>query len=213
MIVAKDVVKCFSSGGIKNTVLDKRSIHIAKGELTILKGRSGSGKTTLLNILSALDRPDAGTVEFDRKDILKMGEDERETLRRERMGLVFQSIALIPVMTAYENVDFALRLAGYKGNRDERIKQVLNYVGLLERMNHFPAQLSGGEQQRVAIARALSHEPAVIFADEPTGALDTKASLNVMKLFRDLIAKEGVTIVMTTHDINLMDMADQVYEM
>ena len=113
----------------------------------------------------------------------------------------------------FENVDFALRLAGYKGNRDERIKQVLNYVGLLERMNHFPAQLSGGEQQRVAIARALSHEPAVIFADEPTGALDTKASLNVMKLFRNLIAKEGVTIVMTTHDINLMDMADQVYEM
>ena len=213
IIVANDIVKSYITAGEKHTVLNNRSINIAQGSLSILKGRSGSGKTTLLNILSALDRPDLGSVFFDGENILELSEKRREEIRRTKMGLIFQSVALIPVMNAYENVDFALRLAEYEGDRDERIKQVLSYVGLSERTKHFPYQMSGGEQQRVAIARAIAHKPRVVFADEPTGALDTAAGLNVMKLFRELIEKEHVTVVMTTHDPNLMEMGDMVYEM
>lgn len=213
IIVANDIVKSFRTGGEKSIVLDHRSISVQEGTLTILKGRSGSGKTTLMNILCALDKPDSGSVYLDRKDIINLSEVKREELRRQTMGIIFQSVALIPVMTAYENVDFALRLSGYKCDHDERIRHVLTSVGLENRMNHFPVQMSGGEQQRVAIARAIVHKPKVIFADEPTGALDTQAGLNVMRLFRELIEKEKITVVMTTHDTNLMDMADQVYEM
>lgn len=137
---------------------------------------------------------------------------QREKLRRYDIGFVFQSVALIPIMNAYENVDFGLRLADYEGNRDERIKEVLDMVGLGGRMQHLPSEMSGGEQQRVAIARAVAHKPQVIFADEPTGALDTASGLTVMKLFKELVAKEGITIVMTTHDPNLMELGDVVYE-
>ena len=141
-----------------------------------------------------------------------MAVPEREKLRRYDIGFVFQSVALIPIMNAYENVDFGLRLAEYEGNRDSRIREVLEMVGLSSRMFHMPNQMSGGEQQRVAIARAVAHKPRVIFADEPTGALDTASGLNVMKLFKDLVAKEGITIVMTTHDPNLMELGDVVFE-
>lgn len=213
IIEASEIVRGFISGGVKNIVLDHRNISVPKNALTILKGRSGSGKTTLLNILSALDRPDEGNILFDGEDIIQMNDKQREQLRKMKMGLVFQSVALIPVMNAYENVDFALRLAEYKGNRDERIREVLSLVGLEGRMQHFPAQMSGGEQQRVAIARAIAHKPKVVFADEPTGALDTASGLNVMRLFKELIDSENVTIVMTTHDRNLMDMADMIFEM
>lgn len=188
------------------------SIDIPKERLTILKGRSGSGKTTLLNSISALDEPSEGKILFMGRELTQMSMSEKEELRRYQMGFVFQSIALVPVMSAYENVDFALRLAGYEGNRDERIREVMDRVGLLKRMDHMVNQLSGGEQQRVAIARAVSHRPAVIFADEPTGALDTAAGLAVMKLFRELVEKDKVTIVMTTHDPNLMEQGDAVYE-
>ena len=145
-------------------------------------------------------------------DLSEMAVSEREKLRRYDIGFVFQSVALIPIMNAYENVDFGLRLAEYEGNRDSRIREVLEMVGLSSRMFHMPNQMSGGEQQRVAIARAVAHKPRVIFADEPTGALDTASGLNVMKLFKDLVAKEGITIVMTTHDPNLMELGDVVFE-
>lgn len=198
----------------KNTieVLKGLNLDISKGKLTILKGRSGSGKTTLLNMLSALDEPTEGKVEFLGKNLNGLASGEKEELRRYHMGFVFQSIALVPVMSAYENVDFALRLAGYKENRDKRIREVMDRVGLRARMNHMANQLSGGEQQRVAIARAVAHCPEVIFADEPTGALDTAAGLAVMELFRELVREEGATIVMTTHDPNLMELGDEVYE-
>ena len=137
---------------------------------------------------------------------------KRDRLRRYHMGFVFQSVALIPIMTAYENVDFGLRTAGFRGNRDERIKESLASVGLAERMRHMPSQLSGGEQQRVAIARAMAHRPEIIFADEPTGALDTAAGLAVTQLFKDLAEREKITIVMTTHDPGLMELGDVVYE-
>ena len=188
-------------------------IGVPEGRLTILKGRSGSGKTTLLNILGALDRPTEGEVYLGGEDIARMGEARRGKLRRVRIGFVFQSVALIPMMTARENVEFALRMAGIREGRAERAATCLHLVGLGQRMNHMPQELSGGEQQRVAIARAIAHKPSVLFADEPTGELDTNTGLQVVKIFKDLTASEGVTIVMTTHDVGLMEVGDRVYEL
>lgn len=188
------------------------NIAIPTKTLTILKGRSGSGKTTLMNMLGALDRPSEGKIHFEQSDITKMTEPERERLRRNRIGFVFQAVALIPVMTAYENVEFALRLAGVKGDLKSRTEECLRMVGLGSRMNHMPQEMSGGEQQRVAIARAIVHKPAVIFADEPTGELDSQTGLQVMKIFKSLIEQEGITVVITTHDPKMMELGDIVYE-
>lgn len=211
---AKGIVREFPAGdGEMFCALKGVDITVPKGKLTILKGRSGSGKTTLLNIISALDEATSGQVFYGEREIGAMKEKERELLRRNEIGFVFQSVALIPIMNAYENVDFGLRLANYEGNRDARIKEVLHKVGIGERMLHMPMQMSGGEQQRVAIARAVAHKPQIVFADEPTGALDTTSGLAVMKLFRELTKQEGITIVMTTHDPNLMELGDVVYEM
>ena len=236
-IIAQNIKRYFKAGdGTKVHALDGVSMEIKKGTLAILKGRSGSGKTTLLNILSALDMPTEGSVRFLDKNLEQMTEKDREMLRRYEMGFVFQSIALIPTMTAYENVEFAIRLAKNKRqmrtdltdmdndigdakdyvsneNTQERVSELLDRVGLLKRMDHMPDQLSGGEQQRVAIARAVAHHPKVVFADEPTGALDTAAGFEVMRLFRELIDDEDITIVMTTHDPNLMELGDEVFEL
>lgn len=219
-IIAQNIKRYFKAGdGTTVHALDGVSMEIKKGTLAILKGRSGSGKTTLLNILSALDLPTEGSVQFLDKNLEQMTEKDREMLRRYEMGFVFQSIALIPTMTAYENVEFALRLAktdvinANTENTQDRVSELLERVGLSKRMDHMPDQLSGGEQQRVAIARAVAHHPKVVFADEPTGALDTAAGFEVMRLFRELIDDEGITIVMTTHDPNLMELGDEVFEL
>ena len=236
-IIAHNIKRYFKAGdGTTVHALDGVSMEIKKGTLAILKGRSGSGKTTLLNILSALDMPTEGSVRFLDKNLEQMTEKDREMLRRYEMGFVFQSIALIPTMTAYENVEFALRLAKNKRqirknltdmdndigdakndvineNTQDRVSELLERVGLSKRMDHMPDQLSGGEQQRVAIARAVVHRPKVVFADEPTGALDTAAGFEVMRLFRELIDDEDITIVMTTHDPNLMELGDEVFEL
>lgn len=216
-IIAQNIKRYFKAGdGATVHALDGVSMEIKKGTLAILKGRSGSGKTTLLNILSALDMPTEGSVQFLDKNLEQMTEKDREILRRYEMGFVFQSIALIPTMTAYENVEFALRLAKndvINENTHDRVSELLERVGLSKRMDHMPDQLSGGEQQRVAIARAVVHRPKVVFADEPTGALDTAAGFEVMRLFRELIDDEDITIVMTTHDPNLMELGDEVFEL
>ena len=228
ILTTEGIKRSFPVGGGALQVLHGIDVSLPQGRLIIIKGRSGSGKTTLLNIISALDRPTEGEVYFHPRprenDGLKgLAEDgmirysqlkdaDRDRLRRYHMGFVFQSVALIPIMTAYENVDFGLRTAGYMGNRDERIRESLASVGLAERMGHLPNQLSGGEQQRVAIARAMAHRPEIIFADEPTGALDTAAGLTVTQIFKDLAEREGITIVMTTHDPGLMELGDVVYE-
>ena len=212
MLRARGVTRAFPVSGGKFWALRGIAADIPAGALTILKGRSGSGKTTLLNILSALDRPTAGEVLFDGQDVARMSEDERTRLRRRRIGFVFQSVALIPMMNARENVEFALRLARVRGNLSARAMECLRLVGLDKRAGHMPQELSGGEQQRVAIARAIAHRPSVLFADEPTGELDTNTSLRVVKIFKDLIEAEGVTIVMTTHDTGLMEIGDRVYE-
>lgn len=216
-IIAQNIKRYFKAGdGTTVHALDGVSMEIKKGTLAILKGRSGSGKTTLLNILSALDMPTEGSVQFLDKNLEQMTEKDREMLRRYEMGFVFQSIALIPTMTAYENVEFALRLAKndvINENTHDRVSELLERVGLSKRMDHMPEQLSGGEQQRVAIARAVVHRPKVVFADEPTGALDTASGFEVMRLFRELIDDEDITIVMTTHDPNLMELGDEVFEL
>lgn len=216
IIEARNITRMFPIGDGEFYALKHVDIDIPAGKLTILKGRSGSGKTTLMNILSALDAPTEGDVSFDGQVYSEMEDAQKEQLRRKEIGFVFQAVALIPIMNAYENVDFAMRLAEPELTAkevDERIRETLALVGMEERMRHMPGQMSGGEQQRVAIARAVAHRPKVVFADEPTGALDTESGLRVMQLFRNLIEKEGVTIVMTTHDPNLMELGDVVYEL
>lgn len=216
IIEARNITRMFPVGDGEFYALKHVDIDIPAGKLTILKGRSGSGKTTLMNILSALDAPTQGDVSFDGQVYSEMEDAQKEQLRRKEIGFVFQAVALIPIMNAYENVDFAMRLAEPELTAkevDERIRETLALVGMEERMRHMPGQMSGGEQQRVAIARAVAHRPKVVFADEPTGALDTESGLRVMQLFRNLIEKEGVTIVMTTHDPNLMELGDVVYEL
>lgn len=208
------IIKEYKSGktGVFRALKDV-SVDIERAKLTIIKGRSGSGKTTLLNMLSYLDKPTDGLVTMGDTELGKLSDEELEDFRRIHMGFVFQSVALFPIMSAYENVDFALRLAEYEGDRDERIKEVMTLVGIEERMMHTPDEMSGGEQQRVAIARAIAPRPDVLFADEPTGALDTATGIKVVNLFKKLIEAEGLSIVMTTHDSGLMQMGDVVYEM
>ncbi|MCH5264403.1 MAG: ABC transporter ATP-binding protein [Lachnospiraceae bacterium] len=212
IIETHDVIQSFPvAGGKELVVLKNINVHIPTGQLTILRGRSGSGKTTLMNLLSALDYPKSGSIMFQDVPIENMPEHEREKIRKTQIGFVFQSVALIPMMTAYENVEFVLRLAGYKGNRKKRTEECLKLVGLGSRMHHMPQELSGGEQQRVAIARAIAHKPKIIFADEPTAELDSNTGLQIMKIFRELVETQGVTIVMTTHDTGLMEIADCIY--
>ena len=214
IITGKNIYKYFFKGQPQEfAALKGVNIEIPKGALTIIKGRSGSGKTTLLNMLSALDNPDEGVIILGGDEITKMSDSERDMVRRKKIGFVFQSVALLPVMSAYENIDFGLRIAGVKKDRDARIMEVLGLVGLAERAKHMPTELSGGEKQRIAIARAIAAKPLIIFADEPTGALDTATGIRIVTLFKNIIEKEGITIVMTTHDPGLMQMGDITYEM
>ena len=222
ILVTRDLVKSYPAGdGGVLTVLDHVNYEFPKGKLIMIMGRSGSGKTTLMNILSTLDDATEGEVYFYGTPYSQMSTEEKEKMRRHRIGFVFQSVALIPVMTAYENIDFALRTAGFKGEdgvpdekaRDKRIMEVLSSVGLDERAKHFPQELSGGERQRVAIARAMAINPELIFADEPTGALDTSAGIYVAELFKRLTAEEGITVIMTTHDVRLQELADKLIQL
>lgn len=215
IIVAEDIVRSFPLPGSREefTALKGISMQVPARSLAILRGRSGSGKTTLLNILSALDRPTKGKVWLQGREITALSDGARDGLRRRKIGFVFQSVSLIPLMSAYENVEFALRMAGVKQGRRERAEECLRLVGLGNRIHHMPQELSGGEQQRVAIARAVAHRPDIIFADEPTGELDSAMAMSVMGLFRELVEKEGVTIVMTTHDMGLIGAGDSVFEL
>ena len=214
IIVTKGVKRGFPvAGGETFWALKGLDLEIPEGALTILKGRSGSGKTTLMNILSALDLPTEGEVFLHDVNITKLNETAREKIRRQQIGFIFQTVALIPMMTAFENVEFSLRMAKYKGDRKKRTEECLHMVGLGGRMRHLPQELSGGEQQRVAIARAIAHKPKVLFADEPTAELDTNTGLQVIKIFKELTASEGITIVMTTHDTELMKLGDKIYQL
>lgn len=213
-IILKTVDLCrdFKTGSEIVHAIHNINIEVEKGSLTILKGRSGSGKTTLLNQLSALDTPTSGKVFFHNKDIVKIPEGSRDDYRRKSIGFAFQSLALISCLSAYENIEFALRIAGYPAKeRKNRALECLAMVDLRKRINHRPGEMSGGEQQRVAIARAFSHTPELLFADEPTAALDTHTGLVIVNLIKGLVKEYGITVVMTTHDMNLMSIADRVY--
>ncbi|MDF2542315.1 MAG: ABC-type antimicrobial peptide transport system, ATPase component [Herbinix sp.] len=214
IILTKGVKQEFvQSDGAIFTALKNIELEIYDKQLTILKGRSGSGKTTLLNILGALATPSAGEIKFQGIPTISLEEKKRAILRRKNFGFVFQSVALIPMMDAYENVEYALRMANYQGNYRDRAEECLRKVGLSGRMRHMPQEMSGGEQQRVGIARAMAHHPKVIFADEPTGALDTNTGLQVMNLLKEMTNSEGVAIIMTTHDPGIMKMGDRGYEL
>ena len=215
VIEAKGINRIFPVPGGEFQALKNINAEIPRGNLAILKGRSGSGKTTLMNIIGALDRPTSGTVKIDGKSVEKMSDREKENLRRKEMGFVFQAVSLIPTMNAFQNVEFSMRLAGIPAGRerDKRVEECLRMVGLGNRLKHMPAEMSGGEQQRVAIARAIAHKPKIILADEPTAELDSAMGAQVTMLFQEMTRKEGITILMTTHDVGLMDAGDMLIEL
>jgi putative ABC transport system ATP-binding protein len=211
---ARKVKRVFGSGSAAVQALRDVTMQVPKGRLLVLKGRSGSGKTTLLNLLGGLDRPTEGTIYFEGEEIGRLSEGQRTELRRRKMGFIFQSFGLLPLLSAAENVEFGLRLAGVPQSAwKQRIHESLELVGLTKRASHRPYELSGGEQQRCAIARAIAHRPALILADEPTAELDSRMGLIVSGIFRDLVRQEGMTILMTTHDPAIMEVADDVYEL
>lgn len=213
LLRARNIKRSFPlEGGQRISVLKGVDIDVPRSGLTILKGRSGSGKTTFLNILGCLDRPDSGELLLNGENLIEATTAELDDIRRYRYGFIFQSVALVPMMTAQENVELALRLSGHKKERTKRATEALRIVGLGKRLSHYPNELSGGEQQRVAIARAMVHQPEIILADEPTGELDTQSSLQVVKLLKDLTTSEGITILMTTHNVELMEIGDAIYE-
>jgi putative ABC transport system ATP-binding protein len=214
MIRITGLKRIFGQGTAAVSVLKGIELSINAGQLVALKGRSGSGKTTLINLIGALDLPTEGTIAFAGQDIISMSDRERNEFRRTEVGLIFQSFALISLMSAYENVEFGLRIAGLPSkNRKETAIWALEQVGLKARMNHRPFEMSGGEQQRTAIARAIAHKPKLLLADEPTAELDSKTGLQVIKLFRDLVQQEGITVILTTHDPAIMEIVDSVYEL
>jgi len=212
ILQAVGVTRVFGRGSSAVYALKGASLSVPRGRLVALKGRSGSGKTTLINLLGALDVPTEGAVYFNGQNITALSEKQRNELRRVHMGFIFQSYALVPLMSAYENVEFGLRIAGVPAkHRKEMAEYALESVGLKARMNHRPFELSGGEQQRTAIARAIAHKPKLLLADEPTAELDSKMGLQIIKIFKDLVRTEGMTIVITTHDPAIMEIVDQVY--
>ncbi|MGI6726851.1 MAG: ABC transporter ATP-binding protein [Christensenellales bacterium] len=191
--------------------LNEVSMKAYAGELLIIRGRSGSGKTTLLNLLAGLDLPTGGSVFFKGESLSDMGAEQRDKLRRNEIGMVFQSLALFPFLTARENVEAALRLETHHKNRlGNESEKWLSYVGLGDRMKHLPDELSGGEKQRVAIARAVSRNPSLLLADEPTAMLDTKTSLQMMELFVRLSVEKGICVVITTHNPLVLPFASRV---
>ena len=214
LVEIKDVCKVYNPGENEVRALDHVSLTIDEQEFVAIIGHSGSGKSTLMNMLGCLDVPTSGEYWLHGQDVSALSDDALSDIRNREIGFIFQGFNLIPNLTALENVELPLIYRGVsKSVREELSVEALKKVGLEHRMDHKPSEMSGGQQQRVAIARAIAHKPKVIFADEPTGALDTNTGLAVMHLFKELIEKEGITIVMTTHDTNLMELGDVVYEM
>ena len=209
MLVAQGLTKEFDSGSHHLTVLRDVSFTIPQGTFVAIVGPSGSGKTTLLGLLAGLDTPTRGRVLLDDADLTAMTEDERARLRGQKVGFVFQSFQLIPTLTAVENVQVPLELRGESGAA-ERAQELLERVGLGDRLDHFPTQLSGGEQQRVAIARAFSNSPRILFADEPTGNLDSDTGARIVELLESLNRESGSTVVLVTHESDIAAHARRV---
>lgn len=214
IIGVENATKIYKIGEVETRALDRVSLSIEEGEFTALVGPSGSGKTTLLQLMGCLDKPDSGTVKVAGQDVTRLKANPRADLRREKIGFIFQFFALVPVLCAYENVELPMLLnnVGAKERR-ERAMGLLESVGLADRVNHRPDQLSGGEQQRVAIARALAPKPLLVLADEPTANLDTDNGAQAMDIMQRLNDETGTAFIFATHDPRVMDYAKRVVEM
>ena len=208
-VAATALARSYGEGDSAVHALRGVTLEVPAGQFTAIMGPSGSGKSTLMHLLAGLDVPTAGTVRVGGQDITRMSDRDLTRLRRKHIGFVFQSFNLLPTLTAEENVVLPLSIAGRRPQRDE-VDRLLARVGLLERRDHRPAQLSGGQQQRVAVARALVNRPTVLFADEPTGNLDSAAGAGVLELLRDAVDLDGQTTVMVTHDPHAAAVADRV---
>ncbi|MEV6204950.1 ABC transporter ATP-binding protein [Streptomyces sp. NPDC051771] len=214
MIRVEGLRRTFGEGEAAVHALKGVSFDIPRGELVALKGRSGSGKTTLLNLVGGLDSADGGRIVIDGTDLSTLGEDGLLELRRDRIGFIFQSFGLLPILSAAENVGVPLRLRkADPAEREKRVSLLLALVGLADHADQRPGELSGGQQQRVAIARALANKPALLIADEPTGQLDAETGLAVMELLRAVVRSEGCTALVATHDHQLLGLADRVLEL
>ena len=212
MIKTSQLIKQVSTAESELEILRGIDLEIKRGETAAIVGASGSGKSTLLGLLAGLDAPSSGEITLDGVNIVNLDEDERATLRSEKVGFVFQNFQLLPALTALENVMLPLELAGIDSAR-EKSEEFLSRVGLAERFHHYPRTLSGGEQQRVAIARAFASQPLILFADEPTGNLDTTTGATVVELLFGLNKEEGTTLVLVTHDNTLADRCQRKYIM
>ena len=213
LITTLDLRRTYMLGSEEVNALRGISFSVMPGQFIAVVGRSGSGKTTLLNILAGLDKPTSGKVMFEERDIADMDEQDLTELRRHKIGFVFQSFGLLPLLSAFENVELPLRIAGVGArDRERRTRDALEIVGLWNRAKHRPYELSGGEQQRVAIARAIVNEPPLILADEPTGELDSNNARSIFGLFKEMVQNRGISVVSATHDSTLLEMADEVKE-
>jgi putative ABC transport system ATP-binding protein len=209
VVAATDLTRTYGEGDTAVQALRGCSMEVRRGELTAVMGPSGSGKSTLMHILAGLDRPTSGTVEIEGIDITSLGDNDLTKLRRDHIGFIFQFFNLLPMLTAEENIRLPLQLAG--GKIDEAwVDEVIKRTGLDDRRTHRPSELSGGQQQRVAIARALVSKPTVIFADEPTGNLDSATSGEILDLLSEMVAEIQQTIVMVTHDARAASIADRI---
>jgi putative ABC transport system ATP-binding protein len=206
---AVGVSKLYGSGDAAVAALDNVSVGLAQGEFTAIMGPSGSGKSTLLHVLAGLDRPTIGMVFIGDTEITELKDKNLTLLRRDRIGFIFQSFNLLPTMTAAENIVLPMRIAGRKPDA-HWVASIVETVGLTGRLSHRPAQLSGGQQQRVAAARALASRPQIVFADEPTGALDSRSGAELLAFLRRAVTDLGQTVVMVTHDANAASYADRV---
>uniref|UniRef100_A0A7V4NEX2 ABC transporter ATP-binding protein n=1 Tax=Fervidobacterium pennivorans TaxID=93466 RepID=A0A7V4NEX2_FERPE len=214
IVKAENLSKIYGSGSSKVVALDSVNLEIYKGEIVAILGPSGSGKTTLLNLLAGLDIPTSGTIIIDGQEITKMSEEEKAKFRAKSMGFIFQFFNLIPVLTAVENVELPLLLNKVPVTEArKRALELLELLGISHRKDAYPSQLSGGEQQRVSIARALSTKPKIIWADEPTGALDVKNGEQIKKLIIELNKEFGTTFVIVTHDQSVAQIANRIMRM
>jgi len=209
VIDAQELEKVNQMGTVEVRALNGVSFQVQRGEVVAIMGPSGSGNSTLMNFLGCLDRPTGGEYVLDGVKVSQMRDDELARTRNQKVGFVFQRFNLLPRSTALTNVELPLRYAGINGERKQRARQALELVGLGDRVDHKPTELSGGQQQRVAIARALVNNPAIIMADEPTGALDTTTGAEIMQLLLALNAQRGTTIILVTHDPKIADLAQR----
>jgi putative ABC transport system ATP-binding protein len=214
LVVTQELSRDFEIGGAVVHAVREVDLNLERGTLAVVHGRSGAGKTTLLNMIGGLDRPTRGHVFLDGAEVTALGEEELVELRRDKIGFVFQSFGLIPILTAAENIEVPLRLRNMDPRaRADRVAQLLELVGLAGRARHRPYELSGGEQQRVAIVRALANRPQLLIADEPTGQLDSANARTVMAVIRELVRSQGVSALVATHDPLLLEAADVVVEL